>query len=142
MSINIDDLPPRYQAQVRKQLGIPEAPKKTNKYGAEKTTLDGVEYDSKKEANRYAQLKILERIGEIKNLRRQVKYVLIPKQKKSDGTIERECYYKADFVYDKDGKTVVEDVKGYRNPSTAAYGIYTIKRKLMLERYGIEIKEV
>lgn len=41
-----------------------------------------------------------------------------------------------------DGKTVVEDVKGYRDPSSAAYAKFVIKRKLMLERYGIQIQEV
>ena len=84
------------------------------KYHAKKTELDGITFDSKKEANRYAELKLLERSGAIHNLQRQVRYELIPAQKKDGKTIERACHYIADFVYEDNGKTVVEDVKGYR----------------------------
>ncbi|MBR5285451.1 MAG: DUF1064 domain-containing protein [Clostridia bacterium] len=141
MAIELEDLPPKYQAQVRKQLGIEEKQKK-NKYGAEKATIDGQKFDSTKEARRYAELKTLERIGEIQNLRSQVPYELIPKQKKADGSTERACTYIADFVYDRAGKTVVEDVKGYKNPASPAYAKFVIKRKLMLYKYGIEVSEV
>lgn len=115
---------------------------KGNKYSAEKTEIDGHKFDSRKEAQRYAELRLLEKVGEISELKTQVKYVLIPKQKRSDGKTERECYYLADFVYQQNGATVVEDVKGYRDPASAAYAKYTIKRKLMLERYGIEVREI
>ena len=116
------------------------APK--NKYSAEKTEIDGHKFDSRKEAQRYAELRLLEKAGVISELRTQVKYTLIPSQKRSDGKTERECYYLADFVYRQNGATVVEDVKGYRDPASAAYAKYTIKRKLMLERYGIEVREI
>lgn len=59
---------------------------------------------------------------------------------KLGNVIERECAYIADFVFEQDGKTIVEDVKGYRGGP--AYSLYTIKRKLMLEKYGIRIREV
>ena len=106
------------------------------KYHAKKTELDGITFDSKKEANRYAELKLLERSGAIHNLRRQVRYELIPAQKKDGKTIERACHYIADFVYEENGKTVVEDVKGFRTKE------YVLKRKLMLRVHGIEVREV
>ena len=106
------------------------------KYHAKKTELDGITFDSRKEAQRYAELKLLERSGAIHNLRRQVRYELIPAQKKDGKTIERACHYIADFVYEENGKTVVEDVKGYRTKE------YVLKRKLMLQVHGIEVREV
>lgn len=109
-----------------------------NKYGNRKTTLDGITFDSAKEANRYAELKLLERAGEISNLQLQRPFVLIGAQKDENGkVIERPLKYIADFVYkDKDGKTVIEDAKGMRTD------VYKIKRKLMLSIYGYRIKEV
>ena len=108
------------------------------KYNNKKITVDGQIFDSKKEANRYKELRLLEKAGEIHDLRMQVKFTLIPAQRdEATGTVvERECSYKADFVYEEDGKTVVEDVKGFRTKE------YVIKRKLMLWRYGIRIREV
>lgn len=106
------------------------------KYHAKKTELDGITFDSRKEADRYAELKLLERSGAIHNLRRQVRYELIPAQKKDGKTIERACHYIADFVYEENRKTVVEDVKGFRTKE------YVLKRKLMLQVHGIEVREV
>lgn len=114
-----------------------------NKYRARKIQFDGESFDSKKEFVRYQELKMLEKAGEIKNLRRQVKYVLIPSQKDELGkVIEREVSYKADFVYNLPGVEyeVVEDVKGFKG--SKAYDIFVIKRKMMLRFYGIRIKEV
>ena len=102
------------------------------KYNAKKTVLDGITFASKKESKRYQELRLLERAGEIQDLRLQVPYELIPKQKG-----ERACTYYADFVYMEDGKQIVEDVKGYKgNP------VWIIKRKLMLFVHGIKIVEV
>ena len=108
-----------------------------NKYHAKKTVVDGITFDSKKEANRYCELKLLERCGKISHLKLQEKFVLIPAQRGLDGkVVERECSYKADFVYfDDDGKYIVEDTKGKRTPE------YIIKRKLMLKVHGIQILE-
>ncbi len=101
------------------------------KYNNKKITVDGQVFDSKKEANRYKELRLLEKAGAIKDLRMQVKFTLIPAQRDeaTGKVVERECSYKADFVY-------VEDVKGFRTKE------YVIKRKLMLWRYGIRIREV
>lgn len=103
-----------------------------NKYGARKVRLDdGQVFDSKKEYRRWCELVLLEKAGEISQLRRQVVFELIPKQ---DG--ERACKYVADFVYcDQTGKTVVEDCKGLRTDA------YRIKRKLFQWRYDMKIKE-
>ena len=122
------------------------------KYRNEKVrTKDGETYDSRKEFRRAKELELLERAGEIRNLRRQVKYILIPAQRgpeeigprggrRPGPLLERECSYVADFTYEENGETVVEDVKGYREGQ--AYNVFVIKRKLMLERYGIRIREV
>lgn len=85
---------------------------------------------------------ILQRAGKISELRRQVKYELLPSQRLNGKCVERPLYYIADFVYTQDGETVVEDVKGYRDPASAGYAKYVIKRKLMLYRYGIRVREV
>lgn len=139
-----------------------------SKYGAKKVTIDGVTFDSKKEARRFNDLTQLARAGQIVNLRRQVKFVLIPAQTKTIErfsvktgkrlkdkvvTVEHECSYIADFVYEvpistnyineeghlvfADGfETVVEDTKGFKTKD------YIIKRKLMLHVHGIRIKEI
>ncbi len=105
-----------------------------SKYGNRKTmTSDGIVHDSIKEAQRWSELLLMQRAGYIQDLRRQVKFELIPKQ---DG--ERPCTYIADFVY-KDtvlGETIVEDVKGAKTE------VYKIKRKLMQYVHGIKIKEM
>ena len=109
-----------------------------SKYRAKKTVVDGITFASKKEAERYIQLRFLEKQGTIKGLQRQVKFVLIPKQvdKRTKKTIERECAYYADFVYYMHGEKIVEDVKGIRTD------VYKLKRKLMLWVHGIQITEV
>ena len=124
------------------------------KYNATKVTIDGHTFDSKHEANRYLELKLLERAGEISDLRLQVEYELIPNQyateerygkngrrlKDKEILLERKCCYVADFVYtdNRTGETVVEDTKSEatRTPE------YIIKRKLLLAKYGIRIREV
>ena len=139
------------------------------KYGNKKVELNGIIYDSKKEANRHQELLMLERAGEISDLERQKKFVLIPAQyeftaqekfshsdlpitfvtdiakfdfvksafkKVKKKCIERECAYIADFVYKENGKTVVEDTKGFRTKD------YILKRKMMLHVHGIRIKEL
>ena len=112
------------------------------KYGNRKTVLDGVEFDSRKEARRFCDLKLMERAGEIYDLQRQVPFILIPKQRDESGrVIEREVKYIADFTYRdcKTGRLTVEDVK---SPATRKNKEYVIKRKLLLYRHGLRIKEV
>ncbi len=108
------------------------------KYRNVKTEIDGIKFDSKKEAARWQELKLLERAHEINDLRRQVKFELIPHQYAEDGKMiaERAVNYVADFAYNENGKIVVEDTKGVRTKD------YIIKRKLMLYVHGIRIREV
>lgn len=107
-----------------------------NKYGARKTDAFGITFDSQREANRYAELLLLQRSGQIQNLELQKEFILIPAQKINGKTAERAVVYRADFTYTENGKTVVEDVKGFRTKD------YILKRKLMLWVYGIQIKEI
>ena len=111
-----------------------------NKYGNRKVIVDGIPFDSQREANRYFELSLLQRAGAIRNLERQVKFELIPTQRIDGKVVEKACTYIADFVYEqRSGDTwekVVEDAKGYRTEK------YLIKRKLMLYVHGIRIVEV
>lgn len=110
------------------------------KYHAKKVDLDGMRFDSAKEARRYQELKLMARAGAISDLEMQVSFELIPAQRcpETGRVIERAVTYKADFVYAENGHRVVEDVK---SPATKTRE-YIIKRKLMLQKYGIRIKEV
>ncbi len=105
-----------------------------NKYGNAKTVVDGITFDSKAEAKRYGELKLLERGKQIGDLRLQPKFTLFGK----GGT--KICDYIADFQYvdlcQIEGVTVVEDVKGVRTP------VYRLKAKLFRDNYGFEISEV
>ncbi len=125
---------------------------KTNKYQAQKCEFNGEKFDSRKELQRWLELRLLERSGQITGLKRQVKFELIPAQREPNKTgrrggvikgkvIEQSCDYYADFVYkDSQGNLCVEDVKGYKQGG--AYSVFTIKRKLMLYKYGIKIREI
>ena len=106
-----------------------------SKYHSTPTEVNGIRFDSKREANRWAELRLMERAGQIQKLKRQVRYLLIPSQYRDGKCVERECSYLADFVYIKDGRLVVEDCKGFRTPE------YKIKRKLMLQLYDIRLVE-
>ncbi|UVX34610.1 MAG: protein of unknown function (DUF1064) [Namikivirus tsukuho] len=105
-----------------------------SKYHARRTTVDGVTFDSKREADRYLVLKSMEEDGTIEDLRRQVRYELIPAFD-VDGKHFRPIFYVADFVYVEGGREVVEDVKGMRTD------VYRLKSKLFARRYGKAIKE-
>lgn len=117
-----------------------------SKYGSRKVIKDGQTFDSLKEYRRFCELSLLEKAGKVTDLKRQVKFVLIPAQYEPDiigkrggvrrgKLLERECSYVADFVYRQDGKRIVEDTKGFKTAD------YKIKRKLMLLVHGIKILE-
>jgi len=130
----------RIKTQTIKNISQPTKPiidKPRAKYGNQKVEVDGVKYDSKKEARRASELESEERLGLITDLERQKKYVLQPSFKFLGKTI-REIAYVADFVYNEDGKLVVEDVK---SPVTRANPVYKLKKKMMMYVHGIEIKE-
>lgn len=101
------------------------------KYHSIKTIVDGILFDSKAEAQRYTELKLLERAGKISHLILQPPFKLIEKSKYG-----RDIYYYADFMYLENGHKVVEDVKGVKT------AVYSLKKRLMAEKYGIEVQEV
>ncbi len=112
--------------------------KGNSKYKNKKIELDGIKFDSELELRRYQELKLLERAGAIKDLRRQVRFELQTSYKKNNKTI-RGIYYVADFVYYSfsERKTIVEDTKGYKTE------VYKLKKKLFEYKYqNLEIKEV
>ena len=98
--------------------------KRKHKYGAKRTFHDGIWFDSKREAMRYAELKLLQQAGKITNLKRQVRYRLVI-----------ETTYVADFVYIENDQLVVEDAKGHRTRD------YLQKRREMKKQHNIEIRE-
>ena len=107
-----------------------------SKYKARKTIIDGIQFDSKKEANRYCELNLLESAGEIKNLQLQPRFTL-QESFKYQGKKERKIEYVADFMYEEnDGQVVVEDVKS--EPTKTP--LYRVKRKMFLKRYGDKYK--
>lgn len=123
-------------------------PKKGNKYKNEKVEFDGIKFDSKRERDRYMVLKDAERRGVISELKCQPKFTLIPaqyheeaKQLKTKVKMVKKCdflaiTYTGDFQYVKDGKVVVEDVKGIVTPE------YKLKEKMMAYFHHIIIRRI
>ena len=101
-----------------------------NKYGNKKFVVDGYTFDSKKEARRYGELKLLVRAGKIKDLVLQPKFELIPTIRTETETL-RKVSYIADFKYIdlESGKVIVEDVKGFKTD------VYLLKKRLFLQKY-------
>lgn len=106
---------------------------KPSKYHAQRVDAEDGKFDSKLEFRRWRELKLLERAGVITELRRQVRIPLIPQSKYG-----REIAYVADFSYREDGKVVIEDTKSEATKTP----LYRLKKRLVAEKYGIEIKEV
>lgn len=136
---------------------LKHAPKqKRGKYGSVKTTTDGIQFDSAKEARRYQELLNLVRVGVVRNLRVQPRYTLFALvlagadlHDANRGTIDNQrhpvCEYVADFEYEELMMKpayflpVVEDVKSI---ATRRKEVYRLKRKLFEAQYGIQIREV
>lgn len=152
---DISELPPRYQEQVRRKLAgnrpkvliadetpVPPDRKKESKYKNVEKTIDGIRFASIREAKRFLVLREMERAGEISDLRLQQNFTLIEGFTRSNGERVKPEVYKADFTYrrrDAQGKYsiyIVEDAKGVRTEK------YKIKRKQVLDKFGIEIREV
>ena len=125
MGVNLSSLPKAYQKQIRK-----------SKYGNRKVTVNGIVFDSAKEGDRFLELLALYRAGEITDLRLQPEFTLIEGFMTPEGEKVRAERYRADFSYTRDGEQIVEDVKGHRTKE------YLIKRKQMLDKYGISVREV
>lgn len=114
--------------------------KQRRKYANQPTDLAGMHFDSRAEARRWIDLQTLERAGEVRNIERQVRYVLVPRQQRPSGGVEREKAYIADFRYERRARdqwvSVVEDVKG------AEPAVWALKRALMLHVHGVEVQVV
>lgn len=108
-----------------------------SKYYSKKATIYGIKFDSKKEAKRYTELKLLLDAGKIKDLELQKVFILQDKFK-LNGKTRRQITYKADFTYitTSDDKLHVEDVKGFKTD------VYRLKKKLFEYKYSIEIEEI
>jgi CRISPR/Cas system CSM-associated protein Csm4 (group 5 of RAMP superfamily) len=133
--IHLNDLSPEARKQVEAALGVEGVGaegKRTNKYGARKTEVDGIVFDSQREANRYCELKRLGAAGEIADLELQPRFPLVMEGGKSAGE------YIADFRYRvvATGRVVVEDAKGYRT------ALYRHKKRAVEAQYGVVIEEV
>lgn len=98
------------------------------KYRNKKTVINGITFDSKKEAERYALLKLLEKAGKITDLKMQQKFLIVPKA----GNNPRAHYYIADFTYTENGKKIIEDVK---SAITKKNPVYRLKKALILYLY-------
>lgn len=119
----------RLAGHVRTHVMGGSQPNQPSKYRNKKTVVDGITFDSQREANRWQELTLMQKAGEITELERQVRYPI-----RVNG--HEVCCYISDATYRKDGKLVVEDAKGHRTRD------YILKRKLMKAALGIEVIEV
>ncbi|WP_310699656.1 DUF1064 domain-containing protein [Paraburkholderia sp. USG1] len=113
--------------------------KKPAKYRNTKCEHEGIKFDSQRERSHWFHLVQQQAAGLISDLRLQVAFVLTERKQRDDGTWERKSTYVADFTYVRDGKLVVEDVK---SEATRKNRTYIQKRKQMLDKHGITVKEI
>lgn len=141
-SLSLSDLPPKYQDQAVRQLQAQMRRKaeaeRVPKYRNQKTERKGISFDSKKEARRFEELMLMLQAGEISDLRLQQDFTLQEAYTTPDGERVRAIRYRADFTYQKNGEYIVEDVKSKATRTR----VYLMKKKMMLERLGIRIREV
>lgn len=120
--------------QLIKRRGFTPSPS-VSKYGNRKTEVDGIIFDSAKEARRYSDLKLMEKAGKITELERQKVFVLAPAVV-LHGRKKPSLRYVCDFHYIKDGLTVLEDVK---SKATAENRAFRIKEHLLMHVHGLAI---
>jgi hypothetical protein len=121
---SVDHLPERWRESARRQLGEPKRPdRKRSKYGAERINVDGIVFDSKREARHYALLKHMQTAGEIKRFHRQVQFDL-------EGGVRYICDF---MVVHNDDRIEYRDAKGVKTKE------FSIKRRMVRGRYGVEI---
>lgn len=145
MGIDISQLGKDAQAQIMAKMAVQEV-KKRSKYGNRKVVRDGIKFDSEREAARFAELKVLQAMGKIRNLRLQANFTLVEGYTTIEGERIKPMVYRSDFAYervtepDRNGTVYwlreVEDVKGVKTKE------YQLKKKLMQDKYGITIREV
>jgi len=112
-------------------------PRKPSKYRAKPCEVDGRRFASRKEGRRYVELRLLEQAGVIMALRCQPRYPLFAVG--TDGKSVVAGTFVADFVYQQDGRLVVEDVK---SPVTRKLSTYRLKKRIVEANYGFEVQEV
>ena len=144
-SADLARLRPQAQKQVLDKLAGAQKPKKS-KYGNRKVVCDGIKFDSERETARFAELKVLQEKGKIRNLRLQANFTLVEGYTTIEGERIKPMVYKADFTYeratvpDQNGAVYclreVEDAKGMKTKD------YQLKKKLMQDKFGITIREV
>lgn len=127
----------RVSKEVYERLLSNSIEQKQNKYNNTKVEYKGIKFDSIKEMKHYQLLEYLQKIGEIKELKLQVPYELIPKYKINNKTVRKTTYI-ADFTYitTKDDKLHIVDTKGFKTD------VYRLKKKLFEYKYGVEVEEV
>ena len=146
---DISRFSPAARQQILEKLGQDQARKamdKPKKYHNRKCTVTipgsvkQITFDSVKEARRFGELELMKNTGKIRDLRLQVNFTLQEGFTTASGERIRPIVYRADFVYQEPSptgwRTVVEDVKGVRTKE------YSMKRKMMLEKFGVDIREV
>lgn len=122
---------------IKKVTDLKQVYKRQSKYGNHKITIDGITFDSKREAYRYKELQLLEKAGAITELELQPRFTLLDKYTNGLGVNIRKMEYVADFSYYKDGKQVIEDTKGHRTKD------YLLKKKWFEKAfYPLTITEV
>lgn len=132
-------LGPAAQRQIyRKVVAAQRERSVKRKYNNQPTERNGIKFDSRKEADRYEELMLLLKAGEIDNLKLQPQFTLQESYMTPEGERIRAIRYVADFSYWQEGDMVVEDVKS----KATATAQYKMKKKLMQERFGISVKEV
>lgn len=116
---------------------IPPEQTKKSKYHSKKVVIDGITFDSQKEARKYCELKLLKKAGEIVDFELQPEFILQEGYRDSAGKWIRPIKYKADFrIVHPNGREVIIDTKGYRTE------VYRLKKKMLLKRYpDIEFRE-
>ena len=132
-------LSPAAQRQIYRKVAEEQGKKETRrKYNNQPTERNGIRFDSRKEADRYEELMLLQKAGEIAELKLQPQFTLQESYVTPEGERIRAIRYVADFSYWREGELVVEDVKS----KATATAQYKMKKKLMQERFGISVKEV
>jgi hypothetical protein len=120
----------RLSLKEAKALGIDVGDLKESKYHSQKVTLDGITFDSQKEANKYAELRLLQMAGEVTKLELQPEFILQEGYRDGNGKWHRPIKYRADFrVIYRDGRVEVIETKGFKTRD------YLIKKKMFLARY-------
>lgn len=137
---DINDLPERYRQQAARKLNRRATNRSgKNKYGNKVSEINGIKFDSKKEGRRFLELLDKLKNGDISDLRLQTQFTLIEGFKTPTGENVKPERYIADFTYFENGEFIVEDVK---SEATRKKDVYCIKKKQMLDVYGIQIREV